>query len=123
MTTIHFIKLADYNSCCTAVHYRLDQYFSRLKLNQLELLKPEGSGQIKCPPITGLIATLNIDRLLEPQGLTSFSTDERSLWCIRDALPDADGFGIAWVSRTLLLIVTPVLVSLEEVGFAHRFPA
>lgn len=105
------------------MHYRLDQYFSRMKLNQLELLKPEGSSQIKWPPITWLIATLNIDQLLEPRLLTSFSTDEGSLRCIRDALPDADGFGIAWVSRTLLLIVTPVLVTLEEVGFAHRFPA
>lgn len=54
--------------------------------------------------------------------LTALPADEGSLRCIRYSLPHSDGFGVAWVCGALLLVVAPVLVSFEEVSFAHWLP-
>lgn len=55
--------------------------------------------------------------------LTSLPADEGPLRCFRHSLPHSDGFGVSWVCCVFLLIVTPVLVSLEEVRFPDRLPA
>ncbi len=57
------------------------------------------------------------------QILTSLPADEGPLWSVRDSLPHSDGFGVSWVGRAFLLIVAPVLVSFEKVGFSNRLPA
>lgn len=54
--------------------------------------------------------------------LTALPADKGSLRCVRYSLPHGDGFGVAWVCGALLLVVAPVLVSFEEVGFAHWLP-
>lgn len=33
---------------------------------------------------------------------------KRSLWGVRDALPDGDGFGITWIHGPQVLIIPPV---------------
>lgn len=55
--------------------------------------------------------------------LTSLPADEGPLRCFWYSLPHSDGFGVSWVCCAFLLIVTPVLVSFEEVGFPDRLPA
>lgn len=55
--------------------------------------------------------------------LTSLPADEGSLRSVRYSLPHRDGFRVSRVGRVLLLVVAPVLVPFEEVGFPDRFPA
>lgn len=57
------------------------------------------------------------------QTLTSLPADEGALRSVGDSLPHSDGFGVSRVRRALLLIVAPVLVPLEEVGFSNWLPA
>lgn len=55
--------------------------------------------------------------------LTSLSAGEGSLGRVGDSIPHTDGLRVSRVHRPLLLIVTPVLVSFEEVGFPDNLPA
>lgn len=56
-------------------------------------------------------------------GLTSFPADERPLQAVRGPVPHGDGFGVSRIHGAPLLVVAPVLVALEEVGFADGLPA
>ena len=60
---------------------------------------------------------------MTPPTLTSLPADEGPLRRLRDSLPHRDGFGVARVGGALLLVVAPVLVPFEEVGFADGLPA
>ncbi len=55
--------------------------------------------------------------------LTSLPANEGPLRSVRYSLPHGDGFGVSRVRRALLLVVAPVLVPFEEVGFSNRLPA
>lgn len=57
------------------------------------------------------------------KALTSLPADEGPLRRVRYSLPHSDGFGVSWIRRVLLLVVAPVLVPFEEVGFSNRLPA
>lgn len=54
--------------------------------------------------------------------LTSLAADEGSLRRLWDPLPHPDGFGVPWIRSSLLLVVAPVPVPLEEVRFPDAVP-